>query len=383
MAKDKPVDVYIFGAGASRAELPQMPLMNDFFAVLAKQANYAENDLWRCLSLLDYLRLFKNRHLECENLAAQIWLLRGQKKISTLLRKKVDEYLKIFRQRMKDPLFLENLEEVFERAVVAPITYKQSSRHRLLAAINRLFEILISKKGESSPVFSEFIKKVLKKKGRRPVFISFNYDLILDRALFYLSNWDPKDGYGYKFEDIVKVALTKRPSALKERQESDLLLLKPHGSLSWRYETNLGHDSSRKSLTVDEKGAPIQEKYYTKHYEKHWKRFSILVVPPISAKSFSHPILFETRKLVKQSLQLARKVIIIGWSLPETDVDMKNMIQRIFDDIDLRTQQLQKLTMVDYNKDKKHFLRLQSLFMAKKNTVHNKGFEYFALNSFK
>ena len=80
MAKDKPIDVYIFGAGASRAELPQMPLMNDFFAVLAEQANYSENDLWRCLSLLDYLRLFKNRHIECENLAAKIWLLKGQRK---------------------------------------------------------------------------------------------------------------------------------------------------------------------------------------------------------------------------------------------------------------------------------------------------------------
>ena len=79
------------------------------------------------------------------------------------------------------------------------------------------------------------------------------------------------------------------------------------------------------------------------------------MVPPISAKSFSHPVLYETRKLVKQSLRIAQTITIIGWSLPETDVDMKNMIQRIFDDIDVRTQQLRELKIVDYKQDKRHF----------------------------
>lgn len=377
MTKEKPVDVYIFGAGASHAELPKMPLMNDFFAVVAKHASYAEDDLWRCLTLLDYLRLFKHRQNECENLAAQIWLLRGQRKISILLPKKVTEYLEAFKKRMKDPAFSENLEEVFERAVVAPITYKQSSRHRILAAINRLFEILINEKGAAFPVFAGFVKNILQKKGRRPVFISFNYDLILDRTLFALSGWTPEEGHGYKFDNVVFVNSVR--SALRPKEKDDILLLKPHGSLSWRYEKNLGHDSSRTYLTVDRVGAPTQDKYYTEQNGKDWKRFHILVVPPISAKSFSHPVLYETRKLVKQSLRSAKTITIIGWSLPETDADMKNMIQRIFDDVDLRAQQLHVLTIVDYEKEKKHFLRLQALFMAKHNTVYNKGFKSFVV----
>jgi len=383
MKKEKPVDVYIFGAGASHAELSQMPLMNDFFKILAKYSSYAETDLWRCLTLLDCLRLFKNRHSECENLAAQIWLLRGQRKISSLLAKKVTEYLDAFRRRMENPIFAENLEEVFDRAVVAPIIYKQHPRHRLLAAINRLFELLINDGDKSFPVFSGFIKRTLAKKGRRAVFISFNYDLILDRALFNLSDWGPKRGYGYEFEKVVPV--DSNQSAVRQTKEEggDTLLLKPHGSLSWRYEINLGHDSSRKYLTVDKSGAPAQEKYYAIDHEKYWKRFCVLVVPPISAKSFSHPVLYETRKLVKQSLRIAKTITIIGWSLPETDVDMKNMIQRIFDDIDLRTQQLQELKIVDYKQEKRHFFRLQSLFMAKNNPVYNKGFEHFVFNSLK
>lgn len=381
---EKPVDVYIFGAGASHAELSKMPLMNDFFKVLAKHTSYAENDLWRCLTLLDCLRLFKNRHSECENLAAQIWLLRGQRKITNLLSKKVNEYLEIFRQRMEDPVFTENLEEVFERVVVAPIIYKQSPRHRLLAAINRLFEILIKDKNISFPIFSEFIKKTLAKKGRRPVFISFNYDLILDRVLFNLSGWTPETGHGYKFDSYFPVNPNRSMISQEKKREEDVLLLKPHGSLSWRYEINLGHDSSVHTyLTIDEKGMPIQEKYYSIHQDKYWKRFCILVVPPISAKSFSHPLLYETRRLVKQSLQIAETITIIGWSLPETDIDMKNMIQRIFDDIGQRNQQLQELRIVDNEREKKHFLRLQALFMAKDNTIYKKGFEHFVFHSLK
>jgi hypothetical protein len=384
MAKEKPVDVYIFGAGASRAELQQMPLMNDFFAVLAKHASYGENDLWRCLTLLDCLRLFKNRHIECENLAAQIWLLRGQRRPSLLLAKKVAEYLNAFRKRMEDPLLSENLEEVFERAITAPVTYKQSPRHRILAAINRLFGILIDEKGATFPVFSDFVKKTLRKRGRRAVFISFNYDLILDRTLFALSGWSPEKGYGYRFKDLAPVVdSARRPLSPAGKKAGDILLLKPHGSLSWRYEINLGHDSARTYLSVDRTGAPAQGKYYAKDNEKYWKRFCILVVPPISAKSFSHPVLYETRRQVKHALQVAQTVTIIGWSLPETDIDMRNMIQRIFDDIDLRDEQLQKLRVVDFQREKKHFFRLQSLFMAKENSVYNKGFGHFVSNVLK
>ena len=128
-------------------------------------------------------------------------------------------------------------------------------------------------------------------------------------------------------------------------------------------------------MTVDGKGAPAQEKYYFKHEKKYWKRFSILVVPPISAKSFSHPVLYETRNLVKKYLQQASTVTIIGWSLPETDIDMKNMVQRIYDDLESRSEQLEKLTIVDKGKKKEHFLRLQALFMAKRNVKFNNGFE--------
>lgn len=383
MEKDKPVDIYILGAGASHAELSQMPLMNDFFKILAKHASYAENDLWRCLTLLDCLRLFKKRHPECENLAAQVWLLRLQRKKSPLLQKKVIEYLEVFKKRMECHELSENLEDVFERAIVAPITYRQNPRHRLLAAINRLFKILISDKDASFPIFSEFIKKILAKKGRQPVFVSFNYDLILDRVLYDLSGWKPETGYGYKFENIAPVTSSQQPILRNKKGGEDILLLKPHGSLSWRYEINLGFDSSRKYLTIDETGAPAQEKYYAVDSKKYWKRFCILVVPPISAKSFSDPVLYTTRQRLKQSLQVATTVTIIGWSLPETDIDMKNMIQRIFDDIDLRAQQLQELNIVDYKQEKKHFLRLQSLFMAKNNRVYNKGFGDFVSNSLK
>ncbi len=379
MIKEKPIDVYIFGAGASHAELPGMPVMDTFFTTLVEHADYGERDLWRCLTLLDYLRLFKSRHPECENLAAQIWLLR-ERKTETLLKKKVSEYLQVFKKRIDESSFAENLEDVFDRAVIAPITYGQSPRHRMLAAINRLFEMLTNEKGPTFPIFSGFVKKILQKKNRRSVFISFNYDLILDRTLFKMSSWKPDQGYGYKFRNTFTVNSTHKTSKIKSAEESDILLLKPHGSLSWRYEKNLGFDSGKTYLTVDNSGAPSQDKYYPDKTNQKWKDYHVLVVPPVPSKSYSHLVLYETRKLVKESLRNADTITIIGWSLPETDVDMKNMIQRIFDDVDNRHKQLQLLRIVDIVKAKSYYLRLQSLFMAKRNPICDTGFKDYVAN---
>lgn len=374
----KPLDVYILGAGASKAEIDEMPVMGDFFKILAENVSFKQDELWRCLALLDYHRLFRNRHAESENLAAQIFELRASKKKNTVrIKNKVRKYLKVFLDRVNMPDFDENLEDVFDRALFAPNVYGQSPKHRLQASINNLFSVLEEENRPSKSIYKEFVKKILSRKNRCAVFISFNYDIMLDRALFNNSSWNPLEGYGYKFENTVIVQKSEKIQLKKALDANGAVLLKPHGSLCWRYETNLGYDTSKLFLTVDKNGSPVQEKYYAKHVSKNWKNFLVLVTPPVTSKIFSQPILYETRMAVKKALQKADTVNIIGWSLPETDQDMMNVIQRIYDNVDLRVGQLKKLSIVDFTDDKKHYARMQSLFMAKRNEIYDKGFRNY------
>lgn len=376
MASIDSLDVYILGAGASKAEMPSMPLMGDFFRVLANEAQYEHNEFWRCLTILDYLRLFRHRHPESENLAAQVWAFSRRKSYEH--KRKVLEYIKVSRKRFSDTAYNENLEEVFERAYIAPSVYGQSPRHRLLAAINQLFFVLSDGRNNASFVYRDFIKKVIKKRKRKCVMISFNYDLLLDQELYNLTSWSPLSGYGFNCQSTVTVETNNSTIPNEKLNGDNLLLLKPHGSLNWRYETNLGHDRTNIFLSIDKHGRPAYDKYYSPHHsEKYWKRFQLLVTPPISAKTFSHPILYGTRQRVKEVLCEAKTVTIIGWSLPDTDKDTRDMIQRIFDDVDQRQNQLERLNIVDLDSSSAHFNKFKSLFMAKENRVYNNGFKHF------
>ncbi len=61
--------------------------------------------------------------------------------------------------------------------------------------------------------------------------ISFNYDLLADKALWRAGLWTPRQGYGFlaRFQDRPVTSQQKR--AISRR--SSVCLLKPHGSLNW------------------------------------------------------------------------------------------------------------------------------------------------------
>jgi len=77
--------------------------------------------------------------------------------------------------------------------------------------------------------FHEFMVRSWLQKG--DTIISFNYDLIIDMTLKKYRSWNEITGYGFRDAELRRF--------FDKEKNSDVLLLKPHGSLNWFRATRL------------------------------------------------------------------------------------------------------------------------------------------------
>jgi hypothetical protein len=75
-------------------------------------------------------------------------------------------------------------------------------------------------------VNTEALDPIIRHISQTDKVITFNYDLIVERALYERGIWQPKDGYGITFKELPKIA-----SAHNSR--SRVCIYKLHGSLNW------------------------------------------------------------------------------------------------------------------------------------------------------
>jgi len=73
--------------------------------------------------------------------------------------------------------------------------------------------------------------KLVKQLSKGDTIISFNYDLIVDSSVWKNRNWSEVGGYGFPCFKLLK---DNKENLSELEKPSDILLLKPHGSLNWR-----------------------------------------------------------------------------------------------------------------------------------------------------
>lgn len=153
-------------------------------------------------------------------------------------------------------------------------------------------------------------------------FITFNYDVALDYAL-------TKTGmrFNYELPDSVTYDLSNNP--VGRPSSVGLSLMKLHGSMNWLESP----DGERVHLLTfdkvargqgfhDESGETpiltatnIIDKPASEYYG--WRP---LIVPPTWNKTGQHPYLASIWRAAARALECADNIIIIGYSLPETDL---------------------------------------------------------------
>ncbi|HWC47409.1 MAG TPA: SIR2 family protein [Solirubrobacterales bacterium] len=185
-----------------------------------------------------------------------------------------------------------------------PVRYKKQLGY-LLELIPRVFEAALA---EQECTWHDRIAYAMRKGD---TIISFNYDVLIDEALTRLAAgiWKADPGYGVSIADGSSGWSAQRKPGAFPRKEY-LRLLKPHGSLNWQLEQN-GDPSLR--LTDDPYGAVAAKGN---------------IIPPTWDKAILQEWPWKPIwKAASQMLQRTRCLIVVGYSVPQTDLMSQALIR--------------------------------------------------------
>jgi hypothetical protein len=175
--------------------------------------------------------------------------------------------------------------------------------------------------------------------------ITFNWDTLLDRALWDSGHWQPDTGYGIAFGYVLDGKWRRTPRKVKK---SRLRLFKLHGSTNWLipYTAWDFRDGCRKMIFRPEtehvpvcyfrceSDLPSYQELYTPQgmfcygfppnhpeFEAHGCLYP-MIVPPSRTKYYSDlpdvlPVLWQE---AWERMRRADEIVIIGYSFPETDL---------------------------------------------------------------
>ncbi len=221
------------------------------------------------------------------------------------------------------------------------------------------------------------------------VFITFNYDLQIERALERTSKWFPEGGYGFFFEKILRTDESWHD--IDQSGAAEPRLLKLHGSLNWLCSNGYFRKPPN---TLD-----FSEQYKGRHFlAETLYRFpggtafglapsfpeneneivlQLNIVPPTLRKQLygtaeTEP-LRNAWRLAHQALIKAQCVVIIGYSLPPTDYHAEWLLRTAI----MRSEQ-ENVDLIVANPKKEVRQRLLGLFGRKiGNFKEFSGFEEF------
>lgn len=189
--------------------------------------------------------------------------------------------------------------------------------------------------------------------GIQPTVISLNYDVIVDNAMFSLSE-DRQNVYPPDY--MVDIATDR----YKMFHQMGIFgkLLKIHGSLNWLYcdtckRLDLFVSEGLKSLRT---GKALDELYYAVPFKDAYscrgtpcrnpqcKGFvSPILITPTYWKDYENPHVKRAWEEAEKSMKQADRVIIIGYSLPTDDVEIALLFKRGLDHLPRN-----KITVVEY-----------------------------------
>lgn len=160
------------------------------------------------------------------------------------------------------------------------------------------------------------------------VVISLNYDIILDLAMFDLCN-QRKPGSAPSYGCDIK-------TESYQSKEQWGKLLKIHGSVNWMYCSQCHHLEigwSSRSGAPRSIGTlfflPLEEQYNNRALCPECKtQMRPILITPTHRKDYRNPHLARIWYEAERALQQANRVIFVGYSLPDDDVEVIYLLKR-------------------------------------------------------
>ena len=378
--------LYFIGAGVSKAlELPssppkRIPLMGDFVSVMGDYIG--EQVVQASIASFVKERVFASPPKLLEEFAEM--KRRGQSIEPTMLRE-VAQLLKTLPEQ--------NIETLLG---LAP-----ALRNRVAFAVNAIF-CTIGWNVEFD-CLDRFLRKQFAIQGAKHTFVSFNYDLLLDRsvqkiALGFDLIWRPQDGYGFTAsgtadpEGKVPLSQSRVQGAFAEylrksadpllTRSSDIKILKPHGSLNWLVPFTGNYEFDDKAPAVSQDGEEI---CYVRDFDRlqippadngtgYW---GIFIIPPGKNKGSSLSLIRQLLRQEEEAIREAEEIYVLGWSAPDTD---RNQLGLIGDAVRHPSSRPRSLIVVNYRVPCSYFDMMENSFAVSRTgiTRFNDGFCDFA-----
>ena len=162
--------------------------------------------------------------------------------------------------------------------------------------------------------------------------ITFNYDMVIEESFAKANLWNPRDGFGLKVSGISH-EWSKRwyeKDLGNRKARSRVTLLKLHGSLGWVQYAN--HQIRIKNRPyVVRKG--ITDK--------------ISILPPGWNKPIDKNPYRELWRKARLKLESCKSLLILGYSLPETDLLARALFSEVVRSRASRENYLQNLFLID------------------------------------
>lgn len=152
------------------------------------------------------------------------------------------------------------------------------------------------------------------------VFISTNYDLLIDNALLEIHP-DFDVDYGIPFRNFSRNNDWHAPDP-----EKSVSLYKPHGSLNWLFCPTC----NQIEITPKEKGVATRLVSSTKDSKCRvcFGAYAPLIIPPTFYKDMSNVFLSSIWNRTEVALQQVEQVVFCGYSFPDADIHIKYLIKR-------------------------------------------------------
>jgi len=238
----------------------------------------------------------------------------------------------------------------------------------------------------------KFLKKVLQTREAKHTFVSFNYDLLLDRRVQEVApvvglSWNLEDGYGFQArlslgpqDSFATDSVNQESAGLEEvgeerdtvtvEDEAQITILKPHGSLNWVVPFLGNYEFEDNSPNVI--CAPDGLVAYLPEFDFSFLN-GIFMIPPMQTKSSSLTFVRRILDLERAAIRDADEIYVLGWSMPRTDTDQVCLIS---DTVRQRWKPLRRLTVVNYGAQVEYLGRIATAFgfAASEMQVFNAGF---------
>lgn len=200
----------------------------------------------------------------------------------------------------------------------------------------------------NSPLY-EFINSLIKNESDKLTIVSFNQDILIEKALDRLAKsrkdsslWNMDYGYGTKNLIFTAPTGTSKfqlfPRVGSKFGKTRIVVLKPHGSLNW-YAVTVKRSPTVKSLFAKKrriycsKNKRISEANLTYSSPKEkgrqtWYTWP-LIVPPVFAKlSFAETFLKPIWEKIDKAIKECERLIIVGYSFPIADYYASSFLRR-------------------------------------------------------